>query len=111
MAIDLKRIFKSILQFKSKIQLEQVYNIFISFIILLILVLGLLALNRPISVEKFHNVLKISEQQNCPESQSSALALSQQREIKMGQYLKLMHAYHTETERAHQLPAQVLEQP
>ena len=107
MSIDLKKI----LQFKSKIGLEQVYNIFVSFIIALILVLGLLALNRPISIQKMHNILIISERQSCPDSQNLAVALSQQHEVTMGQYLKLMHAYQAETARAHQLPALAEEQP
>lgn len=111
MSIDFKRILKSLLQFKSNIKLEQIYNIFVSFIILLILLLGLLALNRPISMQKFHNVVMLSEQQSCPGSQELALSLRQQNEVSMGQYLKLMHAYHAESERAHQLPALAEEQP
>lgn len=105
MSIDLKRIHKSILQFKSKITLEQIYNVFICFIILLIIILGLFALNRPISSEKFYNVLHIAEQQSCPASQDLAQALTLEAEVSMGQYLKLMHAYHAEAKRAHQLPA------
>lgn len=111
MSIDLKRIHKSIFQFRSKITLEQIYNLFICFIILLIIILGLFALNRPISSQKFHHVLRIAEQQSCPESQNLAQALTLETEISMGQYLKLMHAYHSESERAHQLPAVTEERP
>lgn len=101
MSIDLEKI----LQIKSKIKLEQLYNIFVSLIVVLILILASIALNRPISVQQFHNVLKISEQQICPESQEFAIVLSQQYQVNMKQYLTLMQAYHSESTKAHQLPA------
>ena len=95
---------EKILQIKSKMKLEQLYNIFISLIVVLILILAFLALKRPISVQQFHNVLKVSEQQNCPESQDMAMVLSQKHQVNMGQYLKLMQAYPSETVQVHQLP-------
>ena len=95
---------EKILQIKSKMKLEQLYNIFISLIVVLILILAFLALKRPISVQQFHNVLKVSEQQNCPESQDMAIVLSQKHQVNMGQYLKLMQAYQSETGQVHQLP-------
>ena len=76
---------EKILQIKSKLKLEQLYNIFISLIVVLILILAFLALKRPISVQQSHNVLKVSEQQNCPESQDMAMVLSQKHQINMGQ--------------------------
>ena len=95
---------EKILQIKSKLKLEQLYNIFISLIVVLILILAFLALKRTISVQQFNNVLKVSEQQNCPESQDMAIVLSQKHQVNMGQYLKLMQAYHSETVQVHQLP-------
>lgn len=102
---------EKILQIKSKVELEQLYNIFVSLIVALILVLAFIALNRPISAQQYHNILLISEQQSCAESQNAAIALSHQRKVNMGQYLKLMQAYHSETVRAHQLPAVAEDSP
>ena len=48
---------EKILQIKSKMKLEQLYNIFISLIVVLILILAFLALKRPISVQQFNNVV------------------------------------------------------
>lgn len=107
MSIDLEKI----LQIKSKIKLDHLYNTFVSLIIFSILVLASIALSRPISVTQFNHVLKISEQQTCPETQVMARHLSQQPQINMGQYLKLMHAYHAESAKAHQLPAWSEDQP
>ena len=106
MSIGLEKILK----IKSKIKLEQLYNTLASLIILLIISFAFIALNRPISVQQFHAVLEISEQQNCPESQDIAILLSRQPEVSTGQYLKLMQAYHFEAARAHQLPAWTEEQ-
>ncbi len=52
---------EKILQIKSKIKLEQLYNLLASLIILLIISFAFIALKRPISVQHFHAVLEISE--------------------------------------------------
>lgn len=103
MTIDLEKI----LQFKtnlSKIKLEQIYNYSIATIVALILCVSSFALTRPISVQKFHNVVLLSEQHSYPLTQEMAENLKQQRQISMRQYLRLIHAYQQESVRAHQLP-------
>ncbi|MGE8652549.1 hypothetical protein [Acinetobacter gandensis] len=107
MTIDLEKI----IQFKSKIQLEQVYNIFVSMMIAIILILAVIALCRPISVQQYQNVSNLAVQQSYPETQEMAVLLKQQDKIRMAAYLKLMHAYQMESVRAHQLPALAEEQP
>ena len=107
MTIDLEKI----IQFKSKIQLEQVYNIFVSMMIAIILILAVIALCRPISVQQYQNVSNLAVQQSYPETQEMAELLKQQDKIRMAAYLKLMHAYQMESVRAHQLPALAEEQP
>ncbi|OTG77618.1 hypothetical protein B9T33_14835 [Acinetobacter sp. ANC 5054] len=107
MTIDLEKI----IQFKSKIQLEQLYNIFVSVMIAVILVLAVIALFRPISIQQYRNVAQLAMQQSYPETQEMAETLQQQKQIKVGSYLKLMHAYQMESVRAHQLPALPEEQP
>ncbi|WP_180114565.1 hypothetical protein [Acinetobacter sp. YH12063] len=107
MTIDLEKI----IQFKYKIQLEQIYNIFVSVMIVVILVLAVIALYRPISVQQYQNVSRLALQQSYPETQEMAMLLRQQDRIRVGAYLKLMHAYQMESVRAHQLPALAEEQP
>src|SRR5690606_14176792 len=107
MTIDLEKI----IQFKSKIQLEQIYNIFVAVMIAVILVLAIIALFRPISTKQYHNIDQLALHQSYPETQDMALLLQQQEKIHVGAYLKLMHAYQMESVRAHQLPALSEERP
>jgi len=95
---------QKIVQLKSKIKLEDIYNGFIVTIIATILVLAFIALHRPISVQQFENVVKLSTQANHPDTQQMALVLMQQHKIPYAQYLKLMQAHHLEMSQAHHLP-------
>ena len=87
---------QKIVQFKSNIKLEYVYNVLIVTIVAIILMLALIALHRPISLTQFENVVKLSSQASYPDTQQMALSLMQQQQVPYGQYFKLMQA--------HQLP-------
>jgi len=95
---------QKIVQLKSEIKLENVYNVLIVTIIAIILILALIALHRPISVTQFENIVKLSSQANYPDTQEMALLLMQQHQVPYGQYFKLMQAHQLEMTRAHQLP-------
>lgn len=111
MSIDIAKI----IELKSKIKLEQIYNFMVIFIITVILVLATVALYRPVNIMQFNNVMTLAQQQNLPQTQEMALSLIEQRvaqqQIHVGQYLKLMHAYQLESVRAHQLPALSIDSP
>ncbi|WP_425916606.1 hypothetical protein [Acinetobacter sp. TSRC1-2] len=99
---------QKIVQLKSEIKLENVYNVLIVTIIAIILTLALIALHRPISVSQFENIVKLSSQANYPDTQEMALHLMQQPQVPYAQYLKLMQAHQLEMKQAHQLsPLQV----
>ncbi|MGE8558809.1 MULTISPECIES: hypothetical protein [unclassified Acinetobacter] len=95
---------QKIVQLKSKIKLEDIYNGFIVTIIAIILILAFTALHRPITVKQFENVVQLSAQANYPDTQEMALQLMQQHQIPYAQYFKLMQAHHLEMRQAHQLP-------
>ncbi len=95
---------QKIVQFKSEIKLESVYNVLVVTIIAIILMLALIALHRPISLTQFENVVKLSSQASYPDTQQMALLLMQQQQVPYGQYFKLMQAHHLEMTQAHQLP-------
>lgn len=95
---------QKIVQFKSNIKLEYVYNVLIVTIVAIILTLALIALHRPISLTQFENVVKLSSQASYPDTQQMALSLMQQQQVPYGQYFKLMQAHHLEMTQAHQLP-------
>ncbi|MEJ2898975.1 hypothetical protein [Acinetobacter sp. NS-4] len=95
---------QKIVQLKSQIKLEDIYNGFIATIIVIILSLALIALHRPISVQQFENVVKLSAQANYPDTQEMALLLMQQPQIPYAHYFKLMQAHQLEMTQAHQLP-------
>lgn len=95
---------QKIVQFKSNIKLEYVYNVLIVTIVAIILMLALIALHRPISLTQFENVVKLSSQASYPDTQQMALSLMQQQQVPYGQYFKLMQAHHLEMTQAHQLP-------
>ena len=95
---------QKIAQLKSEIKLEDVYNVLIVSIIVIILALAVIALHRPISVQQFENVTKLSSQANHPDTQAMALQLMQQPEVAYGQYFRLLQAHQLETTRANQLP-------
>ncbi|MEZ2904099.1 hypothetical protein ACBQ24_15470 [Acinetobacter terrestris] len=101
---------QKIVQLKSEIKLENVYNVLIIAIIAIILILALIALHRPISVTQFENIVKLSSQANYPDTQEMALQLMQQPQVPYGQYFKLMQAHQLEMTRAHQLPPLQAEQ-
>ncbi|MEG0198803.1 MAG: hypothetical protein RR676_16855, partial [Acinetobacter sp.] len=69
---------QKIVQFKSNIKLEYVYNVLIVTIVAIILMLALIALHRPISLTQFENVVKLSSQASYPDTQQMALSLMQQ---------------------------------
>ena len=95
---------QKIVQFKSNIKLEYVYNVLIVTIVAVILMLALIALHRPISLMQFENVVKLSYQASYPDTQQMALSLMQQQQVPYGQYFKLMPAHQLEMTQAHQLP-------
>ena len=95
---------QKIVQLKSQIKLEDIYNGFIATIIAIILSLAFIALHRPISVQQFENVVKLSAQANYPDTQEMALLLMQQPQIPYAHYFKLMQAHQLEMTQAHQLP-------
>ncbi len=95
---------QKIVQLKSKIKLENVYNMLIVTIIAIILILAFIALHRPISVKQFENIVKLSSQANYSDTQAMALHLIQQPQVPYAQYFKLMQAHQLEMTRAHQLP-------
>ena len=95
---------QKIVQFKSNIKLEYVYNVLIVTIVAIILMLALIALHRPISLTQFENVVKLSSQASYPDTQQMALSLMQQQQVPYGQYFKLMQAHQLEMTQAHQLP-------
>ena len=95
---------QKIVQFKSNIKLEYVYNVLIVTIVAIILMLALIALHRPISLMQFENVVKLSYQASYPDTQQMALSLMQQQQVPYGQYFKLMQAHQLEMTQAHQLP-------
>jgi hypothetical protein len=95
---------QKIVQLKSQIKLEDIYNGFIATIIAIILILAFIALHRPISVQQFENVVKLSAQANYPDTQEMALLLMQQPQIPYAHYFKLMQAHQLEMTQAHQLP-------
>ena len=95
---------QKIVQFKSNIKLEYVYNVLIVTIVAVILMLALIALHRPISLMQFENVVKLSSQASYPDTQQMALSLMQQQQVPYGQYFKLMQAHQLEMTQAHQLP-------
>ena len=95
---------QKIVQFKSNIKLEYVYNVLIVTIVAIILMLALIALHRPISLTQFETVVKLSSQASYPDRQQMALSLMQQQQVPYGQYFKLMQAHHLEMTQAHQLP-------
>ena len=95
---------QKIVQFKSNIKLEYVYNVLIVSIVAIILMLALIALHRPISLMQFENVVKLSYQASYPDTQQMALSLMQQQQVPYGQYFKLMQAHQLEMTQAHQLP-------
>ena len=95
---------QKIVQFKSNIKLEYVYNVLIVSIVAIILMLALIALHRPISLTQFENVVKLSSQASYPDTQQMALSLMQQQQVPYGQYFKLMQAHQLEMTQAHQLP-------
>ena len=95
---------QKIVQFKSNIKLEYVYNVLIVTIVAVILMLALIALHRPISLIQIENVVKLSYQASYPDTQQMALSLMQQQQVPYGQYFKLMQAHHLEMTQAHQLP-------
>ena len=93
-----------IVQFKSNLKFEYVYNVLILNNDAVILMLALIALHRPISLTQFENVVKLSSQASYPDTQQMALSLMQQQQVPYGQYFKLMQAHHLEMTQAHQLP-------
>jgi len=95
---------QKIVQLKSEVKLEYVYNVLIVAIIILILMLALIALHRPISLKQFENIVTLSSQANYPDTKEMALVLKQQQQVSYGQYFKLMQAYQLEIAQAHQLP-------
>lgn len=95
---------QKIVQLKSELKLEYLYNILIAFIITIILVLASFALYRPISVIQFKNIVQLSVQANYPDTQEIALTLVQNPQVSYMQYFKLMQAYQWELKQAHQLP-------
>ena len=72
---------QKIVQFKSNIKLEYVYNVLIVTIVAIILMLALIALHRPISLTQFENVVKLSSQASYPDTQQMALSLMQQQQV------------------------------
>ncbi|WP_081406325.1 hypothetical protein [Acinetobacter sp. SFD] len=91
-------------QLFSRINLEQIYNSVVIFIVVVILFLAAFALYRPLSMSQVTQIQQLSKQQNLPQTQDMALALLEQQHIRSGQYLKLMQAYQQESLRARQLP-------
>ena len=91
-------------QLFSRINLEQIYNSVVIFIVVVILFLAAFALYRPLSMSQATQIQQLSKQQNLPQTQDMALALLEQQHIRRGQYLKLMQAYQQESLRARQLP-------
>ena len=107
MSIDTEKL----IQWFSRIKLEQIYNIVVIFMVVVILFLAALALYRPLSISQITQIRQLSEQQNLPQTQDLALALLEQQYIRRGQYLKLMQAYQQESLRARQLPPLSVEMP
>ena len=104
-------VLDKIQQIKERFTLEQIYNATVGFIISLILIFALIALYRPVSAQQYQALIFLTEQEHYPESQKIALSLTvQEQRISMGQYLKLMHVYQYETQRAQTLPAYVVEE-
>ena len=109
MSIDTEKL----IQWFSRIKLEQIYNIVVIFMVVVILFLAALALYRPLNISQITQIRQLSEQQNLPQTQDLALALLEleQQHIRRGQYLKLMQAYQQESLRARQLPPLSVEMP
>jgi hypothetical protein len=95
---------QKIQEFKTQLNVEKIYNGFIVFIIVLILLLATLARYRPIDTHRIITVQKIALQSMYPETQEMALHLLGQEKISLGQYLKLMQAHQVEMTQAIQLP-------
>lgn len=94
---------QKIVQFKSELKLESIYNLVVIIIIFVILFLASTALYRPISMQQFENIRQLSTQAQYPDTQNMATVLKQKSPISYGQYLKLMQAYQLESRRARQL--------
>lgn len=97
------------IQFISQLKLEQIYNIVVLSIIFIILTLASVALYRPVGVQQFQNVERLSQQSMYANTQDMAVHLLNQRPIRYVHYLKLMQAHQMEQDRAQQLPALVQE--
>ncbi|MDM1754834.1 hypothetical protein HX122_07600 [Acinetobacter towneri] len=97
------------IQFISQLKLEQIYNIVVLSIIFIILTLASVALYRPVGVQQFQNVERLSQQSMYANTQDMAVRLLNQRPIRYVYYLKLMQAHQMEQDRAQQLPALVQE--
>ena len=97
-------VLEKVQQFKAKLSLEQSYQLAVFTIIIVILVMALIAILKPVSSVQMQRIEYLRLQHTHPESQQVATQLIEQKEVSVGQYLKLMHVYQYETQRAQQLP-------
>ena len=84
---------------------ERFLNFFVVCMIVVMITLATLALLRPISPTQYKNVLTYADQAAYPRTQVLAKHLSQQEQITVTEYLRLLRAYHFEKKRIKQYPA------
>ena len=103
-------VLEKIHHIKSRLTTEQIYQYGVSAAIVFIMGFALFAMWRPVTSVQLQRIQYLAEQQSHPESQLVALKLHQQEKISVGQYLKLMHVYQYEEQRAQQLPPFISEE-
>ncbi len=95
---------QKIIHFFYQFKLENLYYFLVALIIGAILFLATFALFRPVTPEQYHQIKQLSQQASYPSTQDMADQLLYKHQVTIGHYLKLMRAYHTEKNRAKELP-------
>ena len=95
---------QKIIHFFNQFKLENLYYFLVALIIAAILFLATFALFRPVTPEQYHQIKQLSQQASYPSTQDMADQLLYKHQVTIGHYLKLMRAYHTEKNRAKELP-------
>lgn len=97
------------LHFKSHISLEYFLKMAIIAVVVFILLVSTYALFRPINVEKYQQVAKLSLQESYPRTQALAQHLHLQPQIATHEYFRLMRAYAYERGHVKEYPAMAIE--
>ena len=86
-------------------KVDQICNVLVAIILFSIFIVAYNALQRPVNIMQYQQVIYFSQQASHPRTQHMAIAVLRHSSIRRVDYLKLLNAYQFESNRIKQYPA------